>query len=712
MHVLIQRALSQRGLAISLIALMAMLLSLSQAQRAATQPPPLTATDQTLTYPGGAANLAITLGATDGTPPYSFSVTQQPTKGTLTGTAPDLVYTLTPGQTGTDTILFSVSDSDSPAATDDGVITINIQPPLALAPTTLPNGMVNLLYANQTITASGGTGPYTFAVTSGALPGGLNLTAGGVFGGTAPTAAGTFNFTITATDSSVPANTGSRAYTVIIVPAGGALTATNQTLIMSAGQTSLVVTLGATGGTAPYTFAIAANPTKGTLSGLAGNSVTYTPFVGQVGTDTFTFTVRDSTNPQQQATGTITIDLNALAVPLQAVNQTLTYGASATSLPIGLSATGGTPPYTFSIVTQPIRGTLAGTPPGLIYTLLPGQTGGQDSFVFSVRDFAGRTTSGAITINIETPIPTATPTPTLTPTPDPRLAFQTAVPFGAGGGGVTIEAARPNDGQMVDSIRPTFFWRGAPGVDEYLIQISIDNTFRSPVYELTARCCNYTLQRRYRALRQGNYFWRVAAVPGGAFTEPLPFTVFIGKRPFDGSWSEDTTPRFTWNFNAGVNNYILQVSDNEAFTDYVINEAVGRATAYVVRDPLPMGRYYWRVFPEGEAPISNISHTFAISTPPPVPPTPLAPAPDAEIIPTDAAFEWELVGGAVEYEIEISESLEFEDAVVLLAEESGALPEAQLVPGTYFWRIRSLNVYGVAGEWSARRVFIVKPFGT
>lgn len=70
-------------------------------------------------------------------------------------------------------------------------------PPIALAPQTLPNPAVGVAYS-QTLTASGGTSPYTYIVFSGTLPAGLNLSTGGVLSGT-PTAAGSSTFTIQAT---------------------------------------------------------------------------------------------------------------------------------------------------------------------------------------------------------------------------------------------------------------------------------------------------------------------------------------------------------------------------------------------------------------------------------------------------------------------------------------------------------------------------------
>jgi hypothetical protein len=71
-------------------------------------------------------------------------------------------------------------------------------PTITLAPPTLPVGRVGVAYSQQ-ITASGGTGSYTFSVVSGTLPAGLTLTAGGLLSGT-PTTAGSPPVTILATD--------------------------------------------------------------------------------------------------------------------------------------------------------------------------------------------------------------------------------------------------------------------------------------------------------------------------------------------------------------------------------------------------------------------------------------------------------------------------------------------------------------------------------
>src|SRR3546814_6281427 len=84
-----------------------------------------------------------------------------------------------------------------------------------LTPAALPGGVAGNAYS-QAITASGGVGPYTFAVTVGSLPAGLNLASNGTLSGT-PTASGTFNVTVTATDAN--SQTAEHAYTLTIAVA-------------------------------------------------------------------------------------------------------------------------------------------------------------------------------------------------------------------------------------------------------------------------------------------------------------------------------------------------------------------------------------------------------------------------------------------------------------------------------------------------------------
>jgi hypothetical protein len=149
-------------------------------------------------------------------------------------------------------------------------------PVITVNPATLPPGEVGVAYAGGPVSASGGTAPYTFAVTSGTLPTGLLLdAASGAISGS-PTMAGTFNFTITATDSS--GCLGSRAYSIVIAAAGcPIITLSPASLPPGAVGASYNQAISASGGTAPYTFSLASGalPTGLTLN--AAGAITGMP---------------------------------------------------------------------------------------------------------------------------------------------------------------------------------------------------------------------------------------------------------------------------------------------------------------------------------------------------------------------------------------------------------------------------------------------------
>lgn len=76
----------------------------------------------------------------------------------------------------------------------------------------LQGGVTGTAYS-ETVTAQGGTSPYTFTITSGALPTGCTMSSGGVVSGT-PTAAGIYSFTIQVTDTN--GHTGTQSFQVIV----------------------------------------------------------------------------------------------------------------------------------------------------------------------------------------------------------------------------------------------------------------------------------------------------------------------------------------------------------------------------------------------------------------------------------------------------------------------------------------------------------------
>ena len=105
--------------------------------------------------------------------------------------------------------------------------------------TTLPNATTGTAYS-QTLTAFGGTAPYSWSVTSGSLPAGLALSTAGVISGT-PSSVGTSTFTVQVTDSATPAVSGSAPLTLQVLAASVPQTILpGQSITLSSGQSVLV----------------------------------------------------------------------------------------------------------------------------------------------------------------------------------------------------------------------------------------------------------------------------------------------------------------------------------------------------------------------------------------------------------------------------------------------------------------------------------------
>jgi large repetitive protein len=173
--------------------------ALSIATTSLTNIPVALATTQTITATGGTGAKVFTV--TSGTLPAGLTLSPG---GVLGGT---------PTTAGTSN--FTITVTDAAGATASQAYSIVAGGAVAISPTTLTAPVINVSGYSATISATGGTGAKSFAVTSGSLPTGLSLSSGGVLSGTA-TAAGTYNFTVTATDAAgVTAN---QAYTLVVSP--------------------------------------------------------------------------------------------------------------------------------------------------------------------------------------------------------------------------------------------------------------------------------------------------------------------------------------------------------------------------------------------------------------------------------------------------------------------------------------------------------------
>ena len=178
----------------------------SNAPAPVTEPVVLTIT--TTTLPPATVGIAYnaTLTGTGGTAPYNWLVTP-PLPAGLSLDANLGAITGTPGSNTIGTTTHTFVLQDAALGSDAQIITLTINPAtLAIAPVTLPPGVINRAYATTTLVATGGIPPYTWSVLPG-LPNGLqfNVASPGTISGTPLTGTiGTTTHTFTVLDSSTP----------------------------------------------------------------------------------------------------------------------------------------------------------------------------------------------------------------------------------------------------------------------------------------------------------------------------------------------------------------------------------------------------------------------------------------------------------------------------------------------------------------------------
>jgi sugar lactone lactonase YvrE len=239
-------------------------------------------------------------------------------------------------------VLLTDNNLNIPAATQSislsgtGTATLSFTLP---ASTTLAAGTVSAAYSAVTFQATGGSSPYQYTISGGALPAGMSLSTAGLLTGT-PTAGGVFSITVLVTDAD--SVTGSQTYSLTIHPPTITVSPATAALPGAPIASPYTQSFTASGGTSPYTYVLTGALPSGLSFSAAG--ILSGAATAPGGPYTFTVTATDSstgTGPYSgiSTTYSLTVGKTMATVTLGNLAQVYTgspLSATATTAPAGL----------------------------------------------------------------------------------------------------------------------------------------------------------------------------------------------------------------------------------------------------------------------------------------------------------------------------------------------------------------------------------------
>jgi hypothetical protein len=280
-----------------------------------------------------------------GTPPYHFVLSQgsvmppglklDSSTGKVTGT---------PTTITNDWILVVITDSAPTPATINPLIALNVQPPLSIQTTSLPDDARGLNYFGA-LNIAGGRAPYTAQIVSGALPDGVTLSPSpypSMFNLNGVLAKdGVFSFAVQVSDSYEVANTVQQKYQVRV---------SDQMNMTGPGQAQILynqtynTTFPITGGFPPYKWTMDVVPPGFTFDSSTG-TFNGTPTAG--GSTTSIINAQDSSNPPLHA-NYLVFSVNVYD-KLRVQTSSLPPIAAGSAVWLGLQGAGGAAPYSWNI---------------------------------------------------------------------------------------------------------------------------------------------------------------------------------------------------------------------------------------------------------------------------------------------------------------------------------------------------------------------------
>jgi hypothetical protein len=267
----------------------------------------------------------------------------------------------------------------------------------------------------------------------------------------------------------------------------------------------------------------------------------------------------------------------------------------------------------------------------------------------------------------------------------------------------------PLDAAVNISTSPALSWNASTGAATYRLQVSLDNSFASTIYDDSTRT---NTSQTITGLTAGTvYYWRVnakniagtSAYASRSFTTIVPGTPTLIS-PVNGAISQATNPTLIWNAVPGADTYRLQVSTSNSFASTVYDDSTRTIASQAITGLTVGTTYYWRVNSKTSGRTSAYSDIWSFTTiAVPAAPVLVTPANAAVNILTSPTLSWNVSAGAATYRLQVSTSSSFATTVY---DDSTRTSTSQAITGltiasTYYWRVNAKNAAGTSSYSAA-----------
>lgn len=276
----------------------------------------------------------------------------------------------------------------------------------------------------------------------------------------------------------------------------------------------------------------------------------------------------------------------------------------------------------------------------------------------------------------------------------------------------------PANGETGVSISPVLKWQEVEGADSYNVQLSGNDTFTELIVDQTN-----VIGTSYNVVGlsyETTYYWRVSAENSDGTsdwsavwsfttrteqTDPLDAPTLSS--PSNGAVDVELPVTLDWNNVPGATSYDVQLSDDDGFSNLIVDENGITSSNYTVSELDNGTTYYWRARAKNASETSNWSASWSFTTVGMVPEKVILESPaDGTTIEvqegeTSVQLQWFSTSNeTLAYELEIATDNAFSQIVYSseLLDTFYVFNDAE-IQQIYYWRVRAGNEYGW-GEFS------------